>query len=85
MRNLETDEEFDDGGTPMWRARHAKVGPVIQIVPPPQKSDLRKWWDKASPVEVYAAMLVYGTFFVGVFLFLGLLLIIGVDYLRGTP
>jgi hypothetical protein len=30
----ETDAEFDDGGTPMWRRRQAERARVIDVTPP---------------------------------------------------
>ncbi|MCE2579586.1 hypothetical protein LDL36_14005 [Komagataeibacter sp. FNDCR1] len=52
----ETDEEFDDGGTPMWRARYgaqnrATVRPRITIDAPPRT--FREAWNRLTVQQVF--------------------------------
>lgn len=51
----ETDEEFDDGGTPMWRARQAKTRRVVRqpitIDTPPRT--FREAWGRLTVQQVF--------------------------------
>lgn len=76
----ETDEEFDDGGTPMWRARQAHLQQqakrTITInAPQPTPRTLREWWDSLTvaqcaligyfvPMFLMASLVVGGAIFI---------------------
>ncbi|MBO1361772.1 hypothetical protein J2D73_18480 [Acetobacter sacchari] len=57
---FETDDEFDDGGTPMWRERqqelrrtHVRQRVTINAPARRQPQTLREWWDMATPAQIF--------------------------------
>lgn len=58
----ETDAEFDDGGTPGWRARHARV---IDVSPPGGVllSRARAWWRRTPTWKL--ALVAFVTVYFG--------------------
>lgn len=82
----ETDEEFDDGGTPMWRARQRELrrspphqGVTITIPKKREPKSFREALDMLTPAE-NVAVFMWGpvVLFAGIIV---LLAIIGVGYM----
>ncbi|GAN66912.1 hypothetical protein [Acetobacter orientalis] len=72
----ESDDEFDDGGTPMWRARQAAIKrrqsprPITINATPAPPRDLRELWDRLTVAQCaligyFVPMFLMGSLIVG--------------------
>lgn len=73
---LETDDEFDDGGSPMWRERqqelqrtHMRQRVTIHVPARRRPQTLKEVWDKATPAQIFVG---------GQILFWGIIVVIAV-------
>lgn len=61
MRKHPTQTDFDDGGTPMWRARH--LGPIVEARPKSSIRRLLQFYHRTSIIKLMAITFAI-TFFV---------------------
>ena len=81
----ETDEQFDDGGTPVWRARQAQVQRVVRqpitIDVPPRT--FREAWNRLTVQQVFLIGLFVPWFLMGSLVVGGFCYLILSDWIAG--